>query len=115
MIIQSLTYELKRRSLKGEESEFERATITKTTKKEYRYEKWYIYHNKSKGTKQRWCYLSKEYLKLPEIQKATQNRVYTNNPDLGSISEIKAHFLPSLGETVVSDKLQTHLYPLTFF
>ncbi len=78
-----------------------KTTITKTPKREYRYEKWYIYHNRSKGTKQRWCYLSKKYLELPEIkesikrEQATQNttqKEYSatqrrNNLKLGSVSE----------------------------
>ncbi|MFX0207423.1 MAG: hypothetical protein ACFFDT_15650, partial [Candidatus Hodarchaeota archaeon] len=56
-----------------------KTTITKTTKREYRYEKWYVYHNRSKGTKQRWCYLSKKYLELPEIKEATQKEQATQN------------------------------------
>jgi hypothetical protein len=91
-----------------------KTTITQTAKRKYRYEKWYVYHNRSKGTTQRWCYLSKKYLTLPEINKAilrekatqntTQNTQKSNNPNLGSISEIKVHFLPSLNGIVASDK-----------
>jgi hypothetical protein len=56
-----------------------KTTITKTASKEYRYEKWYIYHNRSKGTKQRWCYLSKKYLELPEIKEAITKEKATQN------------------------------------
>ena len=56
-------------------------TITKIAGKRYRYDKWYVYHNRSKGTKQRWCYLSKENLHLPEIREAVQKEQATqNNP-----------------------------------
>ena len=54
-------------------------TITKIAGKRYRYVKWYVYHNRSKGTKQRWCYLSKEYLQLPEIGEAIQKEQATQN------------------------------------
>ena len=56
-----------------------KSTITKKSGKEYRYEKWYIYHNRSKGTKQRWCYLSKKYLELPEIKETIQKEEATQN------------------------------------
>jgi hypothetical protein len=56
-------------------------TITQTAKRKYRYEKWYVYHNKSKGTTQKWCYLSKEYLRLPEISEAIfREQATQNNP-----------------------------------
>ena len=54
-------------------------TITKIAGKRYRYDKWYVYHNRSKGTKQRWCYLSKDYLQLPEIGEAIQRESATQN------------------------------------
>ena len=76
-----------------------KTTVTKIAGKEYRYKKWYIYHNRSKGTKQRWCYLSKKYLELPEIKEAiqkeeatqnstktTQNISETNKPNLSSFN-----------------------------
>jgi len=56
-----------------------KTTITKIAGKQYRYEKWYIYHNRSKGTKQRWCYLSKKYLELPEIKEAIKKEEATQN------------------------------------
>ena len=54
-------------------------TITKIAGRRYRYEKWYVYHNRSKGTKQRWCYISKKYLELPEITEAIQKEQSTQN------------------------------------
>ena len=54
-------------------------TITKIAGRSYRYEKWYVYHNKSKGTTQRWCYLSKKYLELPEIKEGIQKEQATQN------------------------------------
>ena len=60
------------------------ALMQKTTKsKGYSYRKWYVYHNRSKGTKQRWCYLSKKYLDILEIKQAieqlTGNQFTTQN------------------------------------
>jgi hypothetical protein len=58
-----------------------KTTITQIAKRKYRYEKWYVYHNRSKGTTQRWCYLSKKYLRLPEINEAILKEQATqNNP-----------------------------------
>ena len=54
-------------------------TITKIARRRYRYEKWYVYHNKAKGTKQRWSYLSKKYLELPEIIEGIQKEEATQN------------------------------------
>ena len=51
-----------------------KVTITKKSGKEYRYEKWYIYHNQTKSTKQKWCYLSKKYRELPEIKEAMKEK-----------------------------------------
>jgi len=59
-----------------------KTTITKTSKATYRYLKWYVYHNKSKGTKQRWCYLSKKYLQLPEIKEAISKQLATQNKSI---------------------------------
>ena len=56
-----------------------KTTITKIAGRSYRYEKWYVYHNRSKGTKQRWCYLSKKYLELPEITETIQKEQATQN------------------------------------
>ena len=74
-----------------------KTTITQTTKRKYRYQKWYVYHNRSKGTTQRWCYLSKKYLRLSKIseaifrEQATQNTTQTtqktNKPKLASNRE----------------------------
>jgi len=71
-----------------------KTTITKIAGKRYTYEKWYVYHNRSKGTKQKWCYLSKKYLELPEIteaiqkEQATQNSpVATQNPSITTQTE----------------------------
>ena len=82
-------------------------TITKTTKRQYRYKKWYVYHNRSKGTRQRWCYLSKKYLRLPEINEAilrvqatqstTQTTQKTDKPKIASKSEMmKPRWLSSV-------------------
>jgi len=61
----------------------QKTTLTTKGGKTYTYHKWYIYHNKSKGTKQKWCYLSKEYLETSEIKQAieqltTQNTTQNN-------------------------------------
>ena len=84
-----------------------KTTITQIAKRKYRYEKWYVYHNRSKGTTQRWCYLSKKYLELPEINKAilreqaTQNTTQTTQksekPKLASKSQnMKPRWLSSV-------------------
>ncbi len=59
-------------------------TITKTTKRRYRYKKWYVYHNRSKGTTQRWCYLSKKFLRLSEINKAILREQATQNSPIAT-------------------------------
>ena len=61
-----------------------KTTITKTTRRQYRYEKWYVYHNRSKGSKQRWCYLSEKYLELPEIKEAIQREQATQNSPIAT-------------------------------
>ena len=72
-------------------------TITKIAGKRYRYEKWYIYHNKSKGTKQRWCYLSKKYLELPEITEAIQKEQGTQNTTQIATQNIPKSEKPKFG------------------
>ncbi len=97
-----------------------KTTITKISGREYRYEKWYVYHNRSKRTKQRWCYLSKKYSELPEIKEAiekqsatqnnpiatqnttqinTQNNSQLNNPDLGLFDQNKGYINSMLTKT----------------
>ncbi len=79
--------------------------MQKTTKsKGYSYRKWYVYHNRSKGTKQRWCYLSKKYLDILEIKQAieqliknqftTQNKVEQNNLKSAFINKTNSNYLP---------------------
>ena len=57
----------------------QKTTVTHAKGKRYEYKKWYIYHNKSKGTTQRWCYLRKEHLQLPRIKKAIEEKMATQN------------------------------------
>jgi len=56
-----------------------KTTITKTATKQYQYEKWYVYHNARKESKQKWCYLSKNYLEQPEIKEALEKQLTTQN------------------------------------
>jgi hypothetical protein len=42
-------------------------TITKIAGRRYRYEKWYVYHNRSKGTKK------KMVLPIQEVSRTTRN------------------------------------------
>jgi hypothetical protein len=76
-----------------------KTTITQIAKRKYRYEKWYVYHNRSKGTTQRWCYLSKKYQELPEIneailrEQATQNTTQTTqntHEDYGNLNKLES-------------------------
>ena len=76
-----------------------KTTITKTAKRLYRYEKWYVYHNRSKGTKQRWCYVSKKHLKLPEIKEAIQREQATQN------SPVATQNIPATTQTTNNLKL----------
>jgi len=81
-------------------------TKKQTKSKGITYVYWYIEHHIENKIK--WCYLGK-YEKLPEeykslIHKDTQTDRESNNPNLGFISEVKAHYLPSLNGTVASDK-----------
>jgi hypothetical protein len=43
-------------------------TVTHAKGHRYQYEKWYVFHREA--GKQRWCYLSKVYLKRPEIRRS---------------------------------------------
>ena len=56
-----------------------KTTITKTATKQYQYEKWYVYHNARKESKQKWCYLSKNYLDQPDIKEAITKQFTTQN------------------------------------
>jgi hypothetical protein len=69
----------------------------------------------SYGRGSHWCYLGKELPETIKKQLITQNKALftqeftqtdrkSNNPSLGSISEIKVHYLPSLNGIVASDK-----------
>ncbi len=45
-----------------------KTTVTNAKGHRYEYQKWYVYHNKTR--KQRWCYLAKEHLDDDAIKRA---------------------------------------------
>ena len=65
-----------------------KTTVTHAKGHRYEYQKWYVYHNKTR--KQRWCYLSKEQLDRADVKrvirdytklhKTTQNRYTKRKP-----------------------------------
>ena len=48
-----------------------KTTKTKAKGRMYTYQKWYVYHNKTR--KQKWCYLSKALLEREDIKRAIES------------------------------------------